>query len=97
MTDVCNYPECKCPFDLCQSDKCAKGYTRKTEEERNMKELLKEKDGIKIGSWVSFYNCGRLTIAEVRYIRKSNSAAEVYELCTDLGTVKIESVIEVRG
>lgn len=53
-------------------------------------------DDIKEGDWVRFYQSGRLVIGEVRYVKEREPWAKPVTVCTDLGCVSADYVIEVR-
>ena len=49
-----------------------------------------------VGDWIRFYQGGKLVIGIVGYIREAKYHPWGIELCTDIGTVNIEDVLEVR-
>jgi hypothetical protein len=50
---------------------------------------------IKEGDWVSFYQNGKLTISEIRYIiRKQYDIG--FDYYTDRGVISKDSILEVR-
>ncbi len=53
-------------------------------------------DDIREGDWVRFYSGGKLVVAEVRYAKERGPYDKPVTVCTDLGTVSADYVIEVR-
>lgn len=49
-----------------------------------------------VGDWVRFYQGGKLVVGVVGYIRDANHYPWGSELCTDVGTVNISDVLEVK-
>ncbi len=49
------------------------------------------------GDWVRFYQGGKLVIGIVQYIRPSATGFHGPEVCTEIGTCQLDSVIECRS
>lgn len=49
---------------------------------------------VKAGDWVSFYNCGVIVYGKVEYIQ--NRIGLCTEVCTTIGAVSIDCILEVR-
>ena len=50
---------------------------------------------IEVGAWVRFYRDGELVLGVVQYVKKHGVLDEI-ELCTDVGVVLPEDVLEFR-
>jgi len=50
---------------------------------------------IQVGDWVRFYRGGVMVTGVVEYVTK-HSVLNKYNLCTDVGSVDTESILEVR-
>ena len=49
-----------------------------------------------VGDWVRFYQGGKLVIGIVSYMREAKYLPYGIELCTDIGTVNLSDVLEVK-
>lgn len=51
---------------------------------------------VNVGDWVRFYRYGQFVIGVVQYIRQKPVCAWELEVHTDVGSVDVESILEIR-